>query len=155
MAVHNKRIRVGLLLLGVVVLVGAGVLGAFMRPPLEPDQVVKTRFGDVEWNHEQHARMKEIASCQVCHHKERAGTVKPKPCHHCHKPQSNQASVVVADLHTEVEKVKKTVTAQAKFTLIDARTAEAWESHEGHVTSTEETKPSPFFGSGEGESIVS
>ncbi len=52
---------------------------------------------------------------------------------------------------TEVEKVKKTVTAQAKFTLIDARTAEAWESHEGHITSTEETKPSPFFGSSEGE----
>jgi hypothetical protein len=55
---------------------------------------------------------------------------------------------------TEVEKVKKTVTAQAKFTLIDARTAEAWDSHEGHVTSTEESKPSLFFGSGEGEASL-
>ena len=52
----------------------------------------------------------------------------------------------------EVEKVKKNVTAQALFKLVDATTGEAWTIHEDTVRSTEETKPSPFFGSGEGES---
>jgi tetratricopeptide (TPR) repeat protein len=52
----------------------------------------------------------------------------------------------------EVEKVKKNVTAQALFKLVDAKTGEAWAIHEDTVRSTEETKPSPLFGSGEGES---
>lgn len=103
---RNKRIHVGLLLFGVAILVGVGVVGSFVRPPLEPDQIVPARFGDVAWNHELHARMKEIQNCQVCHHKERLGTSKPRPCRKCHKPESNQNALVVAELHMKVETKK-------------------------------------------------
>ncbi len=51
----------------------------------------------------------------------------------------------------EVDKVQKNVTAQALFKLVDAQTGEVWAVHEDTVTSTEETKPSFLFGSGEGE----
>ncbi len=51
----------------------------------------------------------------------------------------------------EVEKVKKTVTAQAVFKLVDAKTGETWMLHEDSETSTEESDASPIFGSGEGE----
>lgn len=106
MALRSRRIKVGLLLGGVVALVAAGAMGELMRPTIEPDQIVKSRFGDVKWNHELHARMKEIASCQVCHHTARPGETQPRACHDCHKPQTNQAALVLADLHTTVEKVK-------------------------------------------------
>ena len=99
MSVRGRRIKLGLLLGAVASLVVAGAVGALLRPPLEPDQVVENRFGDVSWNHELHARMKEIANCQVCHHKERPGTMRPKACRHCHKPESNQDALVLADLH--------------------------------------------------------
>lgn len=106
MSLRSRRIKVGLLLGGVVALVAAGAVGELMRPTTEPDKVVTSRFGDVKWNHELHARMKEIASCQVCHHTERPGETQPRACHDCHKLQSNAAALVLADLHTSVEKVK-------------------------------------------------
>ncbi len=51
----------------------------------------------------------------------------------------------------EVDKVKKNVEAQATFQLVDIKTGETWALHGDRLTSTEETDPSFFFGSGEGE----
>lgn len=51
----------------------------------------------------------------------------------------------------EVDKVKKNVEAQATFQLVDVKTGETWALHGDKLTSTEETDPSFFFGSGEGE----
>lgn len=106
MALRSRRIKVGLLLGAVVALVAAGALGELMRPTIEPDQIVKSRFGDVKWNHELHARMESIGTCTVCHHTERPGETQPRACHDCHKPQSNRAAMVLADLHMKVEKPK-------------------------------------------------
>ncbi len=99
MALRSKRIKAGLLIGGILALIAAGAVGSLMRPPLEPDQVVAARFGNVVWNHDLHARMKEIGNCQVCHHKERQGETRPRPCRECHKPLSNQDAVLTADLH--------------------------------------------------------
>lgn len=107
MALRNRRIKVGLLLAGIVVLVGAGITGALVRPSLEPDMVVEARFGDVAWNHELHARHKEIGTCQVCHHKERPGTTEPRPCRTCHKPESNKDALVLGDLHAKPGTIAK------------------------------------------------
>jgi tetratricopeptide (TPR) repeat protein len=49
----------------------------------------------------------------------------------------------------EREKVKKMVTAQAVFKLVDASNGEVWLSHEDKVSSTEESSTSPFSTSGE------
>ncbi|GMV41406.1 MAG: hypothetical protein AMXMBFR64_31220 [Myxococcales bacterium] len=105
MALRSRRVKVGLLLAGVLGLVAAGALGELMKPKAEPDTVVASRFGDVKWNHELHARMKEIGTCTVCHHTERPGETKPRACHDCHKRQTNPA-VLLADLHMKVETPK-------------------------------------------------
>ena len=99
----GKQIKVELLLGAVLVLVVTGGSGMLIRPAAKPDQVLKARFGDVVWNHDLHARMKEIATCTVCHHTERQGTVSPKPCRDCHTLFSNQEALVTADLFMEVE----------------------------------------------------
>jgi len=113
MARRNRRIQFGILIAGITVLVGIGIGGALMRPGLEPDRIVETRFGDVRWNHEQHARMQDIASCQVCHHKERQGTANPRPCGECHEPETNQEAVVLADLHRPAVPELETATVAA------------------------------------------
>ena len=92
-----------ILLAAAIVLIVSGALGAMFRPALEPDETLQARFGDVPWNHELHARMPEIVSCQVCHHTERPGAMRPKPCIHCHKRPSNLDALVLADLFMEVE----------------------------------------------------
>jgi hypothetical protein len=91
-----------LLVAGILAAIGVGAIGDFVRPELGPDTVMPARFGDVVWNHEMHVRMKDIVNCQVCHHKERAGTLEPRPCRACHEPQGNRDAMVVADLHMEV-----------------------------------------------------
>lgn len=50
---------------------------------------------------------------------------------------------------SEKEKVKKMVTAQAMFKLVDANNGEVWLSHEDKVTSTEESSTAPFADGGE------
>ncbi len=104
-----RKINFGLLVGSASILVAAGLLGAFMRPEKEPDQRLVNRFGDVVWNHEQHARMKEIATCTVCHHTEdKQGNMSPKPCRDCHRPGDNQEALLMADFFAgrEPEKVK-------------------------------------------------
>jgi hypothetical protein len=96
MAPRQNRIRVKTLVALIVILLALGGMGAFMRPGIEPDRVLASRFGDVKWNHEQHARMQEIASCQVCHHQEAPGVTRSRPCKTCHKPVSNADAVVLA-----------------------------------------------------------
>ena len=95
---RSRQIRYGLLGAAVLLLVAAGAMGTMLRPPIEADTVVSARFGDVIWNHELHARMPEIATCQVCHHTARLGDTQPKPCGHCHKEQTNDAAVILSDL---------------------------------------------------------
>jgi hypothetical protein len=51
----------------------------------------------------------------------------------------------------EVDKVKKNVEAQATFQLVDVKTGEVWVMYGDKESATEETNPSFFFGSGEGE----
>ncbi len=48
----------------------------------------------------------------------------------------------------EAEKTTQTITAQAKFQLVDAKTGESWTIHEDKVQSTEETDPGFFMGIG-------
>lgn len=95
----KRPIPLLILLAGIVLSIGAGVVALRARPAIEPDTVLPARFGNVVWNHEQHARMKDIANCQVCHHQERAGVADPRPCRQCHLPQSNRDAVLLADLH--------------------------------------------------------
>ena len=92
-------------LLGAVfVLVCAGAGGMLVRPAREPDQTLKARLGDVKWNHELHARMKEISNCTVCHHTEHPGVTTPKPCRDCHALPSNRDALVIPDLYMDVVK---------------------------------------------------
>jgi hypothetical protein len=95
--VHRRKVNIPLLMGGTLSLFGLGVGGAWLRPPPGPDQTLLNRFGDVSWTHEQHARMPEIANCQVCHHTERPGTTQPRPCHDCHKPL--EGNLINAGLH--------------------------------------------------------
>jgi hypothetical protein len=96
---RRKPIPLALLVLGLVLSIGVGVFAFLARPSMEPDMVMEARFGNVVWNHEMHARMKDIANCQVCHHQERANVSEPRPCRDCHIPQSNQDAVLLASLH--------------------------------------------------------
>lgn len=48
----------------------------------------------------------------------------------------------------EREKINQTITAQAKFQLVDAKTGESWTMHEDNVQSSEETDPGMFMGIG-------
>ncbi len=99
----GKQIKVEVLLGAVLMLVVTGAGGMLVRPAGEPDQRLRARIGDVVWNHDLHARMKEIASCTVCHHTERQGIVNPKPCGDCHTLFTNREAVLLADLFMEVE----------------------------------------------------
>jgi hypothetical protein len=94
---------VEVLLGAVLVLVASGGAGMLVRPAQKPDQILRARFGDVVWNHDLHARLPEIATCTVCHHTERQGTTRPKPCGDCHTLFSNEEAVVMADLFMEQE----------------------------------------------------
>ena len=100
---RRRRIPLPLLAAGLVLSIGVGVAAYLVRPALEPDRVLPARFGNVVWNHEMHARMKEVANCQVCHHQERAGVNDPRPCRDCHRARSNRDALVVAGLHGIVE----------------------------------------------------
>jgi hypothetical protein len=97
-AVKRKQIKIELLLPAILFLTVAGAGGMLIRPVENPDHVLPARFGDVEWNHELHARMKEY-NCQVCHHTERQGTTTPKPCHDCHALLHRDEALVLADLY--------------------------------------------------------
>ena len=48
----------------------------------------------------------------------------------------------------EREKINQSITAQAKFQLVDAKTGESWTLHEDNVQSNEETNPGMFMGLG-------
>lgn len=77
-----------------------------IRPKIEPDGILKARFGDVVWNHELHARMKDISNCSTCHHTERMGTTEPRPCGDCHKLPGNEDTLIVPEMFMDVQKVK-------------------------------------------------
>lgn len=96
---RKRPIPLTILVAGLVLSIGLGVAALRARPPIEPDMVLPARFGNVVWNHEMHARMKDIANCQVCHHQERAGVSEPRPCRNCHVPQTNENAVLLASLH--------------------------------------------------------
>jgi len=97
-SVKKKQINVELLLPVIVLLVILGSSGIFVRPTRNPDQKLPARIGDVWWNHELHARMKEY-NCQVCHHTDRAGQPNPRECSDCHALLDSQADLVIADLY--------------------------------------------------------
>ncbi len=94
----RKRINAEILLGCAILLLVAGAAGALLRPPMEPDRTIESRFGDVIWNHEQHARMEAIVSCQVCHHQDRPGVTEPRACRSCHKANDAFEEMVQADL---------------------------------------------------------
>ncbi|HMB69381.1 MAG TPA: cytochrome c3 family protein [bacterium] len=96
---RRRRIPLPLLVIGLALSIGIGVAAYLVRPALGPDMVLEARFGNVVWNHEMHARMKDIANCQVCHHQERAGVSDPRPCRDCHRPRNNRDDVVLAAFH--------------------------------------------------------
>lgn len=103
---RSKQIKVELLLAAVLLLIASGLCGVLVRPSAEPDQTLRSRFGDVVWNHELHARMKEINNCTACHHTERQGVTNPRPCGDCHSLEDNREAVIHAGLF--VEPVEKT-----------------------------------------------
>lgn len=105
-ALKGKKIKIELLFGAAFVLICTGLVGMFVRPGFEPDKVLRARFGDVPWNHEQHARMAEISNCTVCHHTEMQGVTRPKPCSQCHKRPDNAGSMVLADLYGQPVQVK-------------------------------------------------
>ncbi len=100
----SRRIKAELLIGAAVLLVTVGVGGTVLRPDLEPDQTIESSFGDVAWNHEQHARMEDIANCQVCHHQEEPGEANPRSCRTCHKIEDNFDLLVQGDLFMDVVK---------------------------------------------------
>jgi len=104
---QGRQIKVELLLGSALILILAGGVGALVRPDLEPDRTIESRFGDVSWNHEQHARMQEIVNCQVCHHKETQGTTQPKPCRHCHRLERDRDALILADIFMEKEEKRE------------------------------------------------
>ena len=97
-----KRINAKALLALAGVLIAMGIAGALMGPGREPDRQIAARIGDVTWNHEQHARMEDIPNCQVCHHQEREGTTKPRPCSTCHTIDHDHDLLIQADLFMDV-----------------------------------------------------
>jgi len=100
----RRKIKAELLIGAAILLVAMGVGGVVLQPTLEPDRTIASRFGDVVWNHEQHARMEDIANCQVCHHEEEQGNTKARDCRTCHKVQESADLMIQADLFMEVEK---------------------------------------------------
>ncbi len=98
----QNRINAKALLGLVAVLIVVGLSGSLMIPEREPDRVISSRIGDVTWNHEQHARMEDVASCKVCHHKEREGTAEPRPCSTCHRAEEDHELMIQADLFMAV-----------------------------------------------------
>jgi len=93
-------------LLGIpLTLVCFGLMGSFLRPSIQPDEVLPSRFGDVYWNHDFHARMEDISNCTVCHHTEQQGTINPRPCSDCHT-DAVQQTLITPDLFMEVEAKK-------------------------------------------------
>ncbi len=93
-------------LLGIaLLLVLLGGVAMMVPPEREPDNVLENRFGDVSWNHELHARMKEISNCNVCHHTEKQGAMDLKPCSECHTPLTNVESLITPELFAEVTPV--------------------------------------------------
>lgn len=98
-AVKQKQIKVWYLLALMVVLIGAGAGGVIVRPLGEPDHVLENRFGDVTWNHELHARMKEIGNCAVCHHTDKVGVPDPKPCKDCHQLPEKEYDLINGELY--------------------------------------------------------
>jgi hypothetical protein len=101
--VVRKRINAEILLGAALLLLVAGATGVLMRPALEPDRTIESPFGDVTWNHEQHARMEEIVNCQVCHHHERQGVSEPKACRDCHQVKDKFDNMIQADLFVDLE----------------------------------------------------
>ena len=95
---RRKRIKVEILVSAIVVLVASGGGGVFVRPAMEPDRTIESRFGDVAWNHELHARLPSITNCTVCHHNAQQGDMDPEGCDHCHPSGTNANSLVVPGL---------------------------------------------------------
>lgn len=95
-----------MLLGSAVLLVILGGVAMTVPPEREPNNLLENRFGDVSWNHELHARMKEIANCTVCHHTEQPGAMDLKPCSTCHKPLPNAEALITPELFMAVAEVK-------------------------------------------------
>ncbi|MBT3218940.1 MAG: hypothetical protein HN348_07595 [Proteobacteria bacterium] len=102
----RKRIKVEVLLSAIVVMLFAGFGGVVLRPDFEPDHTLPSRFGDVTWNHELHARHEGISNCTVCHHQEQQGNMNPSSCHECHKPLTNQEALIIPHLFMDVEEIR-------------------------------------------------
>jgi len=100
--VIKRRIRAKYLFALALMLIAFGAMGALMGPGREPDRKIGARVGDVVWNHEQHARMEDIPNCQVCHHTERAGTTRPRPCSDCHRVEDEHDLLIQADLFMDL-----------------------------------------------------
>lgn len=98
----RRQIKVEFLVAGIVLFVVVGAIGVVVQPVREPDKVLENRFGAVEWNHEQHARMEDIANCQVCHHTDRQGTTEARACSECHQNRGEFDTLIQADLFMEV-----------------------------------------------------
>ena len=80
----RHKIQAEVLLAVAVILIAIGAVCMAVRPDEQPDQTISTPYGDVKWNHDLHARLKEF-NCQVCHHEARPGTTNPDSCTDCHK----------------------------------------------------------------------
>jgi hypothetical protein len=102
----GKRIKAEILIGIALLLIVSGAAGMMMHPDREADSVLQNRFGDVTWNHEIHARMKDISNCTTCHHTEKQGEMNPRPCSDCHKPGADRADILTADLFLPKELVK-------------------------------------------------
>lgn len=93
------------ILIGIgLLLIVSGVLGMAINPEQEANKVMTNPFGDVNWNHELHARMKEIKNCNVCHHNEKQGEMNPRPCGDCHHQLAGSDSILTPELFMTVSK---------------------------------------------------
>ena len=91
----RRQIQAGALLAAGAALIALGFIGFLISPEGEPDRVIATPYGDVTWNHQLHARMKEY-NCKVCHHTESTGFTTAQDCADCHKGFDDAAKAVAA-----------------------------------------------------------
>lgn len=101
----GKRIRAEFLIGIALILIIAGAAGSAVTPGKEADRTIANRFGDVIWNHEYHARMKEIPNCTVCHHTAKQGETQLQPCRDCHELPANVDTLITPELFMTVEPV--------------------------------------------------
>ena len=91
----RRQIQAGVLLAAGAALLALGIIGVMASPAGEPDRQIVTPYGDVTWNHQLHARMKQY-NCQVCHQTEPKGFTKARPCSDCHKRFGDAQKAVTA-----------------------------------------------------------